>query len=181
MEKRIKLGQLLVHRGMVQEWQFLAAMGARKPGQKLGEVMVEQRYLSEDQLLEALAMQLDLPVVKLAGIIVDPASVKAMPGHIARRFSVFPIGLREGEDGDVPTLRVAMTDPTDARVIDALRFLLDCDIEPVLASRKDIVRAIENTYGPDDPGSTDALPIPFPRSRSGRFPNAMSMAITYAA
>jgi type IV pilus assembly protein PilB len=186
--KHIKLGQLLVHRGMIQEWQFLTAMGARRPGQKLGEVMIERRFLSEDQLLEALAMQLGLPIVKLAGITVAPEAIQAMPGHVARRFSVFPIALSSSglprlslgrfapsialadaqERGEVPTLTVAMTDPTDERMIEALRFLLECDVQPVLASRRDILRAIERTYGPDDPGSADILPIPFARNRTGR-------------
>lgn len=181
-QKHIKLGQLLVHHGMVKEWQFLAAMGARRPGQKLGEVMIERAFLSEEQLMEALSLQLDLPLVKLGGIIVDPASIKAMPGHVARRFVVFPIALRPAvEKGDVPTLVVAMQDPTDERVIDALRFLLDCDVEPVLASRKDLLRAIEKTYGPDDPGSADVMPIPVPRSKVGRYPGAIAMSLIYAA
>lgn len=167
--KHIKLGQLLVHRGMIQEWQFLTAMGARRPGQKLGEVMIERRFLSEDQLLEALAMQLGLPIVKLAGITVAPEAIQAMPGHVARRFSVFPVALADAQEpGEVPTLTVAMTDPTDERMIEALRFLLECDVQPVLASRRDILRAIERTYGPDDPGSADILPIPFARNRTGR-------------
>jgi type IV pilus assembly protein PilB len=177
--KHVKLGQLLVTNGMVQEWQFLAAMGARRPGQKLGEVMLEKKFLSEEQLAEAIAMQLDVQYVRL-GLKADPKSVKAMPGHIARRFMVFPVAIREAQDGmDVPVLVVAMTDPTDARVIDALRFLLNVDVEPVLATKKDILKAISRTYGDDDPGAADSLPIPFPLNRFGRSNGAMSM--NYAA
>lgn len=169
MHKHTKLGQLLVSKGLVQEWQFLTAMGARRPGQKLGEVLVEHRFLSEEQLFRALALQLDLPFVKLGTRAADPASVKAMPGHIARRFLVFPVALKPAKDDfDLPTLVVAMADPSDARVIEALRFLLEVEVEPVLATRNDIARAIERTYGDDDPGSADVLPIPFPRAKSGR-------------
>lgn len=176
--KHTKLGQLLVQQGMVQEWQFLQAMGARKPGQKLGEVMVERKYLSEEQLAEALAIQLDLEFVKL-GVKADAAAVKMMPGHIARRFVVFPVAVRDAkEDFNVPTLVVAMADPTDERVIDALRFLLNVEIEPVMATKKDIEKAIRRAYGEDDPGSSDALPIPFPFSRSGR---SGAMSMQYAA
>ncbi len=183
MQKHTKLGQLLVHHKMVQEWQFLAAMGARRPGEKLGDVMVSKGFLTEDQLLDALSLQLDVPRISLAGIVVDPASVKAMPGHVARRFVVFPVAIKPAaNDLDVPTLVVAMTDPSDVRVIEALRFLLDVEIEPVLAGRKEIIRAIEKTYGPDDPGSSDKLPIPFPRSQSGRFSgNAARMSSVFAA
>ncbi|HVO29639.1 MAG TPA: hypothetical protein VMV18_02845 [bacterium] len=177
--KHTKLGQLLVQQGMVQEWQFLQAMGARRPGQKLGEVMVERKFLSEEQLGQALALQLDLRFVRLA-LEADPKCVKMMPGHIARRFLVFPVELRETKDDfNVPTLVVAMADPTDERVIDALRFLLNVDVEPVLATKKDLEKAIRRTYGDDDPSSSDALPIPFPYSRNGRSSGAMSM--NYAA
>lgn len=170
-----KLGKLLVQQGMVQEWQFLQAMGARKPGQRLGEVMLERKFLSEEQLAQALALQLDLRFVKIAAK-PDPKVVKMMPGHIARRFHVFPVEvLGAKDDFNVPTLAVAMTDPTNERVIDALRFLLNVEIEPVLATKKDIERAIRRTYGDDDPSSSDALPIPFPYSRSGFTSGAMSM------
>ncbi len=163
-----KLGQLLVQRGVVAEWQFLAAMGSRKPGQRLGEVMIERRFLSEEQLFETLAFQHGLPFIRIAGRNADPSTVKAMPGHVARRFLVYPLALRPAKDAlDVPTLVVAMTDPGDLRVIDALRFLLELDIEPVFATREEIRRAIEKTYGDDDPGSADCLPIPVPRSNTG--------------
>ena len=174
--KHTKLGQLLLQQGIVKEWQFLQAMGARRPGQRLGEVMLERSFLTEDQLAEALALQLNLRFVRLA-LHPDPRSVKMMPGHIARRFKVFPIEVRDGQDElDLPVLTVAMVDPTDERVIDALRFLLNVEIEAVLATGRDIERAIRKAYGDDDPSSSDALPIPFPNSRSGR-----SGAMHYAA
>jgi len=162
--KHIKLGRLLMEKGAIQEWQFLLAMGARRPGQKLGEVMVERRFLSEELLLEALSQQLGLPLVRLAGMTVTPQVIQAVPGHVARRFCVFPLALEAGIGGELPTLRVAMADPTDIRVVDALRFLLDLEIRPVLAGRRDIIRAIERAYGPDDPGAAFALPLPHPGS-----------------
>lgn len=178
MQKHTKLGQLLVAKGMVQEWQFLTAMGARRPGQKLGEVMIERRFLSEEQLFEALSLQMNLPFVSLGGRAADPASIKAMPGHIARRFIVFPVAFKAAKDDfELPTLTIAMADPSDARVIEALRFLLEVEVEPVLATRKDILKAIDRTYPDDDPGSADMLPIPFPRSKTGR-PGVLS---AYAA
>lgn len=170
MHKHTKLGQLLVSKGMVQEWQFLTAMGARRPGQKLGEVMVERSFLSEEQLFQALSLQLNVPFVQLGGRVADPVSIKAMPGHIARRFLVFPVSLKPAQDDfDLPTLVVAMSEPSDMRVIEALRFLLEVEVEPVLATRKDILKAIDRTYGDDDPGSADMLPIPFPKTKTGRF------------
>lgn len=169
MHKHTKLGQLLVQKGMVQEWQFLTAMGARRPGQKLGEVMIERSFLSEEQLFEALSLQMNVPFVQLGGRNADPQSIKAMPGHIARRFLVFPVELKPAHDDfDLPTLVVAMAEPSDMRVIEALRFLLEVEVEPVLATRRDILKAIERTYGDDDPGSADMLPIPFPKTKIGR-------------
>lgn len=169
MQKHTKLGQLLVAKGMVQEWQFLTAMGARRPGQKLGEIMVERSFLSEEQLFQALSLQMNLPFVTLGGRAADPASIKAMPGHIARRFIVFPVAIEPAKDDfELPTLTIAMTDPSDVRVVEALRFLLEVEVKPVLATRKDILKAIDRTYPDDDPGSADILPIPFPRSRTGR-------------
>ena len=105
MQKHTKLGQLLLRTGTVQEWQFLAAMGARRPGQKLGDVMISKGFLTEDQLLDALSLQLEIPRITLAGMTIDPDSVKAMPGHVARRFTVFPVAIKPSHsDLDVPTL-----------------------------------------------------------------------------
>jgi type IV pilus assembly protein PilB len=143
--------------------------------------MINKGFLTEDQLLDALAFQLGVTRISLTGVTVDPEGVKAMPGHIARRFVVFPVAIKPAtSDLDPPTLVVAMTDPSDMRVIEALRFLLDVEIEPVLAGRKEILRAIEKTYGPDDPGSADKLPIPFPRSMSGRFSGGVAR-VSFAA
>src|SRR4051812_8315399 len=105
-KQHTKLGQLPLRQGMGQEGEIPEAMGARKPGQKLGEVMLERKYLSEEQLAEALAIQLDLEFVRISGK-ADAASVKMMPGHIARRFMVFPVAVREAKE-DYTSLRSSL-------------------------------------------------------------------------
>ena len=80
MHKHTKLGQLLVSKGMVQEWQFLTAMGARRPGQKLGEIMVERSFLSEEQLFQAL--------ISICPAMLAPACSKVLGKSIAHEWNL---------------------------------------------------------------------------------------------
>jgi pyruvate,orthophosphate dikinase len=76
--------------------------------------------------------QLEMAVVDLREVDIDPALLAAVPPRLIRRHKIIPLDRK----GDV--LRVAMADPYDFRAFDALRALFPERIEPVLASERQI-------------------------------------------
>ncbi|MBI3609485.1 MAG: Flp pilus assembly complex ATPase component TadA [Nitrospirae bacterium] len=138
------LGKILVRQGLISEANLAKALeeqnkqGAhRKP---FGSFLTEKEYVSEKDLLKALGIQFNLPVMELKEIVIDPAVLRLVPEAMARRFKVIPLYLVEKE------LSVAMADPTNIYGIDALTNQTRCQIQPVLALERDIMAALEYNY-----------------------------------
>ncbi|MFA9612975.1 MAG: type II secretion system ATPase GspE, partial [Deltaproteobacteria bacterium] len=112
-------------------------------GERLGQVLVQQKKITEQELLNALALQLDLEVVES----IDDKElrfdlVEQLPIQYLKKHEIFPF---QSEDG---TLRIAVNDPLDLEVLDDLRILFgQNEIRPVLVPAREILSAINRTYG----------------------------------
>jgi len=112
-------------------------------GERLGQILVQQKKITERELLEALALQLDLEVMES----IDDKElrfdlVEKLPIQYLKKHLIFPFQSEHG------TLRMAVNDPLDLEVLDDLRILYGVDeIKPVLVSAREIVSAINRTYG----------------------------------
>ena len=68
--ERLRLGDMLVNQGVLTEEQLKSALGMQRgSGKKIGEVLVDEGFLTEEMIVRALQMQLDLKVVRLAGVL----------------------------------------------------------------------------------------------------------------
>ena len=136
------LGQLLVERGLLSSEQLDSALKEQhRSGELLGTVLLRLGVLSKDELLPVLAEQMGLPYVRLADTQIAPEALAKVPPKFASHYHLVPLRL----DGD--TLQVAIADPFDVQTLDELKLLLDCDIQPVLASPREIHDAIQRHYG----------------------------------
>jgi len=134
---------MLVQRGLATQEQVdhaLAEQRRRDNARRLGEILVENRVLSEAALLEVLSEQLGCPLIDLNANPPDPSAIQIVPSEFALRHYVLPI---RQEDH---TLTVAMADPLDIQSIDDLRLLTGYSVVPMLASPTDIRRAAEQLY-----------------------------------
>jgi general secretion pathway protein E len=139
-----RLGTILIEQGRITPEILEEALTAqREKGERLGDILVQQKRISESELMAALAAQLDLEVMThISDEHLRLELVEQLPIHYLKKNLIFPF---QPEDG---TLRVAMNDPLRLEVLDDLRILYGKEqIVPVLVPAKEIVSAINRTYG----------------------------------
>lgn len=139
---RKRLGDLLVEEGIITEQQVEQALAAQKStGRKLGATLIDLGFLSETQMLTFLSQQLDLPLIDLSRANVDVEAVQLLPEVHARRLRALVIGR------NLDTLRVAMSDPADLFAQESLLSQLpQYGIEFVIAPEKQLVEGFDRYY-----------------------------------
>ena len=143
------LGAILEEKFGLSEAKLLEAINIQgTKGGRLGEILVRLRSITEEQLLQALAVQFELPwLPHLDENQVDHEWVKKVPIHFARRYHVLPL---KTEDGSV---LVATIDPMETAALDDLRLLLGLPIKPVLTSSLSLLSCLNRVY--DEAASPD--------------------------
>jgi general secretion pathway protein E len=153
---RLDLGQILLETTALSEDQLEAARAKQaESGRRLSDVLVEEGYVSADEVLEALGRQLDLPIrPNIRADIVDETLVERIPIGFCKHHVLLP--LQRDVDGAV---RVAVANPHALGPIDDLRMLFDgAEVRLELANQRTILGAINEVYD-RGPGSTDALAV----------------------
>ncbi len=139
--KRIRLGNLLVEHKLISEGQLTAALDEqKKTGHKLGRVLIENGYVKEDDVLDLLSRQLNVPFVDLSTFQFKPDIVKKLPETAARRFRA--LALEDTPDG----LLVGMADPTNIFAYDDLVRVIKGPIKVAVVKEGDLVAAIDRIY-----------------------------------
>jgi type IV pilus assembly protein PilB len=134
---------MLIEAGVIDDVQLNDALEVqRATGGQLGKVLVELGYASQAAILAILAEQIGIPFVDLAQKHPDPTAIAVVPRDLATRYALMPIGFDERG-----RLIVAMADPQNVLALDDLRIITGYDCVPAIATRDDIVNAIEDSYG----------------------------------
>jgi hypothetical protein len=145
MKPKRKLGDLLVAAGTIDEAQLAAALGEQKKwGRPLGMTLVRMGFVDEEKLINVLATQLRLPVVKLAGKVVNAEVLDCVPIDLAEKYRCIPL-LRNDEGGQ-KVLYLGMEDPADLDAIDELGFRIGDTIKPVLVAPTELDEALHRHY-----------------------------------
>lgn len=139
--EKIRLGEILVRQGLLTEEQLGQALTEQKvSGKKLGRVFIDSKYVTEDQISEALARQLNIPFINLRQYNLKPDVVQLLPETQARRFRALLLEDR------VHTFLVGMADPSDLFAYDEISRLLKRDIELAVLNEGELLQAIDRTY-----------------------------------
>lgn len=139
--KKIRLGDLLVEQGVITNDQLMSALEAQKiTGNKLGRVLIDSSYISEDQLLDFLARQLNIESVDLRQFEINPEVVKLIPEVQARRFRV--IALEEDDKG----VLIGMADPTNIFAFDEVSRIVNKPLQIAVVREADLLRTIDTLY-----------------------------------
>ncbi len=144
------LGQIIkqlaggVHEGMIQE----AMMVQRDEGGQIGQILVRLGHVTDAQLTLALGQQAGLEIIDLDENPPDAELVAKIDPAMAEMFNVCPVRM------DGASMLVALSNPANISVLDDLRFVLNCDLKPVLADEAQIKRALK---GGAAAGGADAL------------------------
>ncbi len=156
------LGDLLLEAGLIDQFQLDSALSyQRNLGGQIGAALVKLGYLPQETIAEFLEAQQLYSRVGLDELTIDPVLMELLPLKRMEQLMVFPVQLRYQENEKI--LRVAMTDPTDLRLIENLQFITGCRVLPLVATEDDILHAIRMNTDDDlqlqdsDPGLEDLM------------------------
>jgi type IV pilus assembly protein PilB len=137
-----KIGEILLKASLITNDQLHQALQEqKKTGERLGSLLVKMGFIGEDEILSCLSKQFGVPAIDLETFQIESAVLKTIPIKTARKYTVIPISRVGG------TLTLAMADPSDIFAIEDIKFMTNYNIEPVVASERAIVAAIEEQYG----------------------------------
>ena len=138
---KVRLGEILVQQKLLSEEQLgLALADQKRSGRKLGRVFVENGYVTEEQIAGALARQLNIPYLNLKFFNINPEIVRLLPETQARRFRALVLEDRHG------VLLVGMSDPTDLFAYDEIVRIVKQDIELAVVNETEVLAAIDRIY-----------------------------------
>ncbi len=137
-----RIGQIFVDLGFITDDQLEALLEEQQqhPGQLLGKVAEAQGLINEEQLAQALAEQWGLQVIHLADTVIPPNVLNLVTDTMAQLYRIVPISFRDN------VLTIAVCDPQNLSIQDELRTFLGYDIRSVVATERDILKALDRFY-----------------------------------
>ena len=146
MKKR--LGDMLIEEHLITEEQLEKALPiAKSSGKKIGETLVEIGYTTDDAIMQALSRQLGIEIVSLTGIHIPDEMVALVSGSVLRKKRMIPL---EYFQGNMNIVKVAMADPMDMSAIDDFTIITNLQVEPVLALPNEIMITLDRFFGNDE-------------------------------
>lgn len=148
-----ELGAMLLQAGKITEDQLDAALAIQKNGQgKLNEILVRIGAVAdEDEISSFVGKQLNIGAVRLSDLELNPEIVKLIPLDIARKFNVIAVSKVSR------TLVTAISDPNNIYVLDAVKFITGCNVQPVISPESAISKAIDRYYAEDTGGFSEII------------------------
>src|SRR6516225_4124724 len=144
--------EILIRRQSLSRDQLEEARGmAKQTGTKIQETLIKLGYITAQEVMSAIAEFHGLQFIDLTEVTIPPAVIELVPESVARENYVLPMAQENG------ALKIIMSDPTDFDTVQKLQFILNKDIQPVLAPREQIVEAINRHYGQSETESVDSM------------------------
>ncbi|PKH05148.1 GspE/PulE family protein [Moritella sp. Urea-trap-13] len=137
-----RLGDLLVGEGIISDEQLgLALKEQRSSGRKLGATLIHLDFITEEQLLNFLSQQLEIPFLNIATLNIDPQAVLKLPEVHARRHRALVV------KADHETLTIALSDPADLNAVEAISsFLSSYQLEFAIVRESQLLPAYDRLY-----------------------------------
>ncbi|MDH4216965.1 MAG: MSHA biogenesis protein MshE, partial [Gallionella sp.] len=139
--EKIRLGDLLVREKLITQDQLEFALEQQKTnGHKLGRVLVENGFVTEEHISESLAMQFSIPYINLKNYNINLDLVRLLPESQARRFRAIVL---EEQDGK---LLVGMSDPTDSVAQEEVARLVKRAVAVAVVTEGQLLQSIDRGY-----------------------------------
>ena len=136
-----QLGELLVERGVIDQEQVAMTMVYQKDkGGLFGEILVQLKFATEEDIAKALTCQYGFPYLPLANYEIDQEVLNAVPTDVCRKFCLIPI------DKIGKSLTLAMADPLNTSAIADVEMITGCTVQTFVSTSADIREAIERYY-----------------------------------
>lgn len=141
---RRKLGELLIETGLLTFEQLMEALKVqRDTGKRLGLILMDMNFVSEEEIAFALAMQLKIPYIDLHDYSIKENVLESIPREVSNKFTVVAVD----RIGNI--LNVAMADPLDLNVIKDLQFITGYNIQPSISTPTQIQETLQKHYSPE--------------------------------
>jgi MSHA biogenesis protein MshE len=139
--EKIRLGDTLVAQNVISAEQLKVSLDQqKKTGRRLGRVLIEQGFVNEEQICEAISRQLNIPYINLKFYNFNNDLVRRLPETQARRFRAVVLEERKN------AYLVGMADPTDLFAFDEIARLLRRDVEAAVVSEAILLQTIDRVY-----------------------------------
>ena len=140
--RNLPIGQILVENGFINEKQLQEALDKQKQsgGKMLGDVMLEMGLVSETQLAQALSIRLKVPFVDLASVQINKDAVMKIPEATAREKTVIAFDMHNNRR------MVASNDPINFYIFEELKVQTGMEIIPQISTKTQIEEAIGRFY-----------------------------------
>ena len=151
--QRLKIGDLLLNAGVINEQQLQKALDYSKEqrqkgnAKRLGDCLRELGFVTDRQVAEALASQLNLQLVDLQGFTLSKQMQELIPGSTLRKHSVLPLGY---DPKDPQAIFLAMSDPLDIVAIDDVEIITNCRVEQCVATQTEIQAILDRYFGSEE-------------------------------
>jgi type IV pilus assembly protein PilB len=143
---------ILIKKGLLEAEQVAEARSLQQQtGAKLQDALVKLGYISQDEIMSAIAEHSGLKSINLTDMTIPPSIIELVPESVARENVVIPLSQEEG------MLQIVMSDPSDYETVTKLQFILNKEIQPVLAPKEQIIAAINRHYGQTETESVDSV------------------------
>ncbi|MBR2469891.1 MAG: Flp pilus assembly complex ATPase component TadA [Fibrobacter sp.] len=147
---KMRIGEMLLAQKYITQEQLDQALEEqKKTGKRLGRTLVDLKFMPEERLVEILSKQFEVPYVRLENFAIDPEAYTYLPEDLCRTYKVVPLFVSKGEDDrrvQREALTIAMTDPTNMRVINIVKFKVKMEVDIVMASDADVVKTIDRVF-----------------------------------
>jgi MSHA biogenesis protein MshE len=144
-KKKIRVGDLLVEKELITEAQLMDALAEQnRTGKKIGQVLTDLKFVSEDKLLSCLSDHFHYPYVDLNRYKIQADVVRILPETYARRYRC--IVLAEQPD----SVLIGLSDPTDLKIIDDLQRQLKRLVLPAFISEDSLLTTLDSIYRRQD-------------------------------
>lgn len=139
--KKIRLGDLLVQNGVLTEEQLVQALDEQKKlGLRLGKTLVHLKFVDEEQLLQFLSQQLRIPYIDITNFDFNEELIRRIPETLARRFRAIVLKEQNG------ALLIGMADPMDIFAFDEISRVLGQEIDQAVVRESDLLNAMDMVY-----------------------------------
>ncbi len=154
IEKKL-LGESLVAENLITQDQLRTALAEQKQSSDtLGYTLLRLNYLTEQQLLDFLGTKLGFPYANLRNYVIDPKVVKVIPENIARKYHCIAMLKVKG------ALTVAMVDPLDSFLLENLEYTTACKVKPLVSTMTEIQHPSGDSWGGGGGGGGGTAPLP---------------------
>ena len=143
--KKQRLGDILIMAGKITPYELKNALDIQKNiGKKLGEVLIDNKIVSEEDIIDAITNQTGIEKVDLNNIIFDKKAINLIPESLCNKYNLIPFGFED------EFIKIALDDPLNIFAIDDVSISTALKVKSYISPKKDIYKFIQINYSSEE-------------------------------